>query len=79
MKTLESHLQEAKQQATIVHAHLKHLSLVERMKRYQERRISQQQVHTIQRKVMEVTQKLQPVQDESFQLFEEIEGRGAEL
>jgi hypothetical protein len=28
---------------------------------------------------MEVTQRLQPVQDEACQLFEEIEGRGAEL
>ena len=28
---------------------------------------------------MEVTQRLQPVQDASCQLFEEIEGRGAEL
>jgi hypothetical protein len=28
---------------------------------------------------MEVTQRLQPVQDEAYQLFTEIEGRGAEL
>jgi hypothetical protein len=28
---------------------------------------------------MEVTQRLQPIQDEAFQLFEEIEGRGIEL
>jgi hypothetical protein len=28
---------------------------------------------------MEVTQRLQPVQDEACTLFEEIEGRGAEL
>jgi hypothetical protein len=28
---------------------------------------------------MEVTQRLQPVQDASCQLFEEIEGRGEEL
>jgi hypothetical protein len=28
---------------------------------------------------MEVTQRLQPVQDKAFQLFEEIEVRGAEL
>jgi hypothetical protein len=28
---------------------------------------------------MEVTQRLQPIQDESCQLFTEIEGRGAEL
>jgi hypothetical protein len=28
---------------------------------------------------MEVTQRLQPVQDEASQLFEEIEGQGEEL
>jgi hypothetical protein len=28
---------------------------------------------------MEVTQRLQPVQDKAYQLFTEIEGRGAEL
>jgi hypothetical protein len=28
---------------------------------------------------MEVTQRLQPMQDESYTLFEEIEGQGAEL
>jgi hypothetical protein len=39
----------------------------------------QQKVHTIQSKVIEVTQRLQPVQDASCQLFEEIEGQGAEL
>jgi hypothetical protein len=49
------------------------------MKRSQEQHTSQQQVHTIQSKVMEVTQRLQPVQDEACQLFEEIEGRGEEL
>jgi hypothetical protein len=50
---------------------------MERMKRSQEQRIAQQQVHTIQIKVMEVTQRLQPVQDEAYQLFREIKGRGA--
>jgi hypothetical protein len=49
------------------------------MKRSQEQCMAQQQVHAIQRKVMEVTQKLQPVQDAACLLFEEIEGRGAEL
>jgi hypothetical protein len=33
----------------------------------------------IQRKVMEVTQWLQPVQDKACQLFTEVESRGAEL
>jgi hypothetical protein len=28
---------------------------------------------------MEVTQRLQPIQDEAYQLFVEIEGRGEEL
>jgi hypothetical protein len=79
LKALESQLQEAKQQATTVQVQLKLLSAVERMKRSQEQCTAQQQVHTIQRKVMEVTQRLQPVQDEACQLFEEIEGRGAEL
>jgi uncharacterized protein with PIN domain len=79
LKTLESQLQEAKQQEESIQAQLKTLSVVERMKRSQEKRTVQQQVHSIQRKVMEVTQKLQPVQDVACLLFEEIEGRGAEL
>jgi hypothetical protein len=79
LKTLESQLQEEKQQATIVQAQLKPLSAVERMKRSQEQCTAQQQVHAIQRKVMEVTQKLQPVQDAACLLFEEIEGQGEEL
>jgi hypothetical protein len=33
----------------------------------------------IQSKVMEVTQRLQPVQDKEFQLFTEVESRGADL
>jgi hypothetical protein len=49
------------------------------MKRSQEKRTAQQQIHTIQRKVMEITQKLQPVQDKSYQLLTEVEGQGAEL
>jgi hypothetical protein len=28
---------------------------------------------------MEITQKLQPVQDKAYQLFTEVEGQGAEL
>jgi hypothetical protein len=58
---------------------LKPLSAVERMNRSQEQRTAQQQVHTIQRKVVEVNQRLQPVQDEVCQLFEETEGQGEEL
>jgi hypothetical protein len=62
-----------------VQAHLKPLSVVERMKRSQEQCTIQKQVHAIQRKVMEVTQKIQTVQDEACILFEEIEGQGAHL
>jgi hypothetical protein len=62
-----------------VQVQLQFLLAVERMKRSQEQCTSQQQVHTIQRKVMEAIQRLQPIQDESCQLFEEIKGRGAEL
>ena len=49
------------------------------MKRSNEQHTAQQQVHIIQGKVMEVTQRLQLVQDEVCQLFEEIEGQGAEI
>ena len=49
------------------------------MKRSQEQRPVQQQVISIHRKVMEVTQRLQPVQDEACTLFEEIKGQGAYL
>jgi chromosome segregation ATPase len=79
LQALESQLQEAKQQAETIQAQLKPLSVVERMKRSQEQRTAQQQIHTIQSRVMEVTQRLQPVQDKAYQLFTEVEGRGAEL
>jgi hypothetical protein len=49
------------------------------MKRSQEQRAIQQQVIAIQRKVMEVTQRLQPVQDEACMIFEELEGKGSQL
>jgi hypothetical protein len=45
----------------------------------QEKHATQQQVHAIQSKVMEVTQKLHPFQDATCLLFGEIEGRGEEL
>jgi hypothetical protein len=79
LQALESQLQDAKQHAEILQAQLKALSVVERMKRSQEQRTVQQQIHMIQRKVMEVTQWLQPVQDKAYQLFTEVESRGAEL
>jgi hypothetical protein len=49
------------------------------MKHPQEKHTTQQHIHTIQRKVMEVTQRLQPVQDKAYQLFIEVEGQEAEL
>jgi uncharacterized protein YoxC len=49
------------------------------MKRSQEQHTTRQQVNTIQSRVMEVTQRLQPIQDKAWQLFKDIEGRGAEL
>jgi predicted nucleic acid-binding Zn-ribbon protein len=79
LKALESQLQKVKQQAETIQAQLKPLSAVERMKQSQEQRTAQQQFHTIQSRVMEVTQWLQPVQDEAFQLFAKIEDRGEEL
>jgi hypothetical protein len=39
------------------------------MKRAQEQYMVQQQAHAIQSKVMEVTQRLHPVQDEACTLF----------
>jgi predicted nucleic acid-binding Zn-ribbon protein len=79
LKALESQLQEAKYQAETIQAQLKPLSVVERMKRSQEQRTAQQQIHTIQSRVMEVTQRLQPVQDKAYQLFTEVEGQEEEL
>jgi hypothetical protein len=79
LKTLDSQLQEEKKQAAVVQVQLKILSVVERMKISQEQRTTQQQVHAIKSKVMDVTQKLQPFQDAAYLLFEDIEGRGAEL
>jgi hypothetical protein len=58
---------------------MKLLTAVERMKRSQEQCTVQQQVTSIQSRVMEVTQRLQSVQDEACTLFEEIEGQGSQL
>jgi hypothetical protein len=76
LKALESQLQEVKYQSNMIHAQLKPLSVVERMKFSQEKCIAQQQIHTIQSRVMEVTQRLQPIQYKAYQLFTEIEGQG---
>jgi hypothetical protein len=72
LHALELQLQKVKQHADTLQAQLKALSVVDRMKRSQEQRTAQQQIHMIQRKVMEVTQRLQPVQDKACQLFTEI-------
>jgi ABC-type Zn2+ transport system substrate-binding protein/surface adhesin len=74
LKALELQLQEAKYQAEKIQAQLKPLSVVERMKRSQEKHTTQQHIHTIHNKVMEITQRLQPVQDKAYQLFIEVEG-----
>jgi hypothetical protein len=55
------------------------MSAMERMKRSQEKHTAQQQIQTIQRRVIEVTQRLQPIQYKAYQFFTEVEGRGAKL
>jgi hypothetical protein len=79
LQALESHLQEAKQHTETLQVQLKSLSAVERMKRYQEHQTTQQQIHNIHSKVMEITHKLQPIQDKAYQFFTEVEGQGEEL
>jgi hypothetical protein len=79
LRKLEAQLQEAQQQALIVQAQMKSLTAVERMKRSQEQCVAQQQITAIQGRVMEVTQRLQPMQDEACMVFEEIEGQGSQL
>jgi hypothetical protein len=56
---------------------MKSLTAVEKMKISQEQHVVQQQITSIQSRVMEVTQRLQPVQDEAWMIFEEIEGQGS--
>jgi hypothetical protein len=55
------------------------LTPIERMKRSREQHAVQQQIIAIQDRVMEVTQSLQPLQDEDCTMFEEIEGKGSQL
>jgi hypothetical protein len=77
LQALESQLQaEAKKHTNILQVQLKALLAIERMKQSQEQCTVQQHIHTIQRKVMEVTQWLQPVQDKAYQLFTEVESQG---
>jgi hypothetical protein len=63
----------------VLQAQLKSVTLVERMKRFVEKHIAQQRVHTLQSKVMDVSQRLQPLQEKEFQLFSELESQGVEL
>jgi hypothetical protein len=56
LQALESQLQEVKQHANTLQAQLKALSAIDIMKRSHEQRTSHQQIHMIQRKVMEATQ-----------------------
>jgi hypothetical protein len=53
-------------------------TIVEKMKISQEKHVVQKHITSLQGKVMEVTQNLQPVQDESCKLFEEIDGQGSQ-
>jgi hypothetical protein len=61
LQALESQIKEVKQHADTLQVQLKSLPVIERMKWYQEKHTSQQQIHTIQSRVMEVTQRLQPL------------------
>jgi hypothetical protein len=58
------------QQALLVQEMMKLLTVIERVKRYEEQRGVQQKIIVIEGRVMEVTQKLQPMQDESCKVFE---------
>jgi hypothetical protein len=58
---------------------MKILTALENMKRSQEKHAVENKVTAIQRRVMEVTHRLQLVQDEVCTLFEEIEGQGSHL
>jgi hypothetical protein len=40
---------------------------------------TQQKIHVIQSKVMEVSQRIQPAQEKACQLFTEVESQGTEL
>jgi hypothetical protein len=49
------------------------------MKSFQEQHTTEKQIHMIQVKVMEVSQRLQPVKEKACQLFTKVESQGAEL
>jgi hypothetical protein len=79
LQTLEAQLHQAKQHADVLQAQLKSVTLVERMKRFIEKCTTQQQVHMLQSKVMEGSQRLQPLQEKACQLFAKFESQGDEL
>jgi chromosome segregation ATPase len=79
LQTLEAQLQEAKQHADVLQAQLKSMTPVKRMKRFAKQRTAQQEVHTLQSKVMVVSQRLQPLQEKACQLFTELDNQEAEL
>ena len=79
LKNLEVQLQEAQQQAFSLQTQMMLLTTVERMKRSQKQRTIQQWITTLHGKVMEVTQKLQPIKYESCKVFEEIYSQGSQL
>jgi hypothetical protein len=79
LKKMEAQLQDVKKQESTMQARMKLLTVVEMMKRSQEQHAVQKQITIIQRNVMEVTQRLQPMQDEACMIFEEVEGQGSQL
>jgi hypothetical protein len=79
LHTLEAKLHEAKQHADVLQAQLKSVTQFEIMKRFAEQRTTQQQVHMLQTKVMDVSQRMQPLQEKAYQLFVELEIQGDEL
>jgi uncharacterized coiled-coil protein SlyX len=56
LQVLEAQLQEEKLHIDTLQTQLKALTPVERMKKFPEQRTAQQQVHTLQSKMMEVSQ-----------------------
>jgi hypothetical protein len=72
LQALEAQLQEAKKHANMLQAQLKALNPVKRMKKFVEQCTAQQQVHTLQSKVMEFSQRLQPIQEKACQLCTEV-------
>jgi hypothetical protein len=53
---------------------MKLLTTVERMKRSHKQCTIQKQITSLQGRVMEVTQKLQPMKDEACKVLEDIDG-----